>query len=124
MKIFMVSIPVEDPVKAHEIYTTKLGFVSKDFQPEAQIAVVAASEDPDGTVILLEPCKGTFAEVYQKSAYEANLPIMVFKSKDVKAELEQIEKLGFKLRKDIEKPEYGLVNLFEDGCGNILMLQS
>lgn len=123
MRISMVSIPVDDPVKAHEIYTTKLGFVSKDFDPKAQISCVASPEEPEGTVILLEPCIGTFAEKYKIEAYKSNLPIMVFSSKDPKTEIERLEKIGIKIRRDIEKPEYGLVNLFEDGCGNILMIQ-
>ena len=62
MKISLVSIPVQDPVKAHEIYTTILGFKSIEFNPEAQLAVVSSPEEPDGTAIILEPCIGTFAE--------------------------------------------------------------
>jgi len=33
LKIALVSIPVPDPVKAHNIYTSKLGFVTKEYDP-------------------------------------------------------------------------------------------
>ena len=36
MKISLVSIPVQDAVKAHEIYTSKLGFISKEFDADAR----------------------------------------------------------------------------------------
>lgn len=122
MKIAMVSLPVQDPVKAHEIYTRKLGFQSLEFDAEASLAVVASPEDPRGTAILLEPCVGSFAEDYQKAAFEANLPIMVFEATNTKMELLRLKSEGVTLRPDLDRPEYGLQNLFEDGCGNLLML--
>jgi len=123
MKISLVSIPVQDPIEAHEIYTKKLGFTSKEFNRDACLAVVVSAEDPDGPALLLEPCKGTFAEAFQKAAYDANLPIMIFTMEHEKAELERLEGAGVKVRPDLDKAEWGLVNLFEDGCGNLLMLQ-
>ena len=94
MKISMVSIPVQDPIEAHEIYTKKLGFASREFNAEASLAVVVSAEDPDGTALLLEPCRGSFAEAYQKAAYEANLPIMMFVVEDVREELTRLERAG------------------------------
>ena len=122
MKISLVSIPVQDAVKAHEIYTSKLGFISKEFDADAHIAIVVSAEDPKGTAILLEPCQGTFAEKYQKAAYEENLPIMVFSVNNVEAELERLESAGVKLRPELDNPNWGLKNMFEDGCGNFLMI--
>lgn len=123
MKISLVSIPVQDPVKAHEIYTSKLGFISKEFDAAASLAIVVSAEDPVGTALLLEPCQGNFAENYQKSAFDANLPIMVFGIKNVKAEFERLKAVGVKVRPDLDKPEWGLNNMFEDGCGNLLMIE-
>ena len=123
MKVSLVSMPVQDPIKAHEIYTSKLGFISKQFEPDSSIAIVVSSEDPDGAAILLEPCKGSFAESYQKSAFDANLPIMVFSVKNVATELKRLKAAGLKMRPELDKPEWGMINMFEDGCGNILMLE-
>jgi predicted enzyme related to lactoylglutathione lyase len=123
LKLSLVSIPVQDPIKAHEIYTSKLGFVSKEFDADAQVAIVVSAEDSAGTAMFLEPCRGSFAESYQKSAFEANLPIMIFGVNDVEAELDRLKAAGIKVRPELNKPEWGLMNMFEDGCGNILMLE-
>ena len=123
MKISLVSIPVQDPVKAHEIYTSILGFESVEFSPEAQLAVVVSPEQPDGTALLLEPCSGTFAEQYQKAAREAELPIIVFGVDNVTEELNRLKAAGAVIRPDLDKPEWGIKNLFEDGCGNLVMLE-
>ncbi|MFK8012429.1 MAG: VOC family protein [Marinicellaceae bacterium] len=123
MKLSIMSIPVQNPVKAHEIYTTKLGFVSKEFDEEGMLAIVVSAEDPKGTSILLEPCKGNFAEDYQKSAYQANLPYAIFSVKNVDEEMQRLQSVGIKIRPDLDRPKWGLTHLFEDGCGNFLMLE-
>jgi predicted enzyme related to lactoylglutathione lyase len=124
MKLSLVSIPVQDTLKAHEIYTSKLGFVSKEFDAGAKLAIVVSADDPAGTAMLLEPCQGNFAESYQKSAFEANLPIMIFAVKNVEATLEKLKAKGIKVRPELDRPDWGLMNMFEDGCGNILMLET
>ena len=123
MRIALVSIPVRDPITAHEIYTTKLGFMSKEFNPEASLAIVVSADAPEGTAILLEPCEGNFTEDYQQSAFNANLPIMVFSVDNVKAQKEKMMGSGVKLRPELDKPEWGIQNVFEDGCGNLLMIE-
>lgn len=123
MKIHLVSIPVNDPVYAHDVYVTRLGFESREFQPEAMLAIVASPGQGTGTQLLLEPCAGTFAEEYQRAAFEANLPIMIFSTRDMYEELERLRAAGVRLRPDLDRPDWGLTNLFEDDCGNLLMLQ-
>ena len=123
MKISLISMPVKDPIAAHEIYTTKLGFITKEFDADASLAIVASAEDPEGTTMLLEPCLGSFAENYQKSAFEAKLPHMIFSVSNVEDELARLKAAGIKVRPDLDRPDWGLKNLFEDGCGNLLMLE-
>ncbi|WP_395373421.1 VOC family protein [Marinicella sp. W31] len=123
MKISLVSIPVHDPLEAHEIYTSKLGFVSKQFDPETKIAIVASPEAQNETTLLLEPCVGTFYEGFQKKAFETNLPVIIFSAKNVASELKRLEAAGIKIRPDLDKPEWGLQNMFEDGCGNLIMIE-
>jgi len=123
MKVSLVSIPVQDPIAAHEIYTSKLGFISKEFDPDASLAIVVSADDPDGVAILLEPCKGNFAEDYQQSAFKASLPIMALKANDVAAETKRLKATGVVLRPELDKPDWGIQNVFEDGCGNLLMIE-
>lgn len=124
MRISLTSLFVDDPIKAHAFYTEKLGFASKQFEPEALLAVVVSSEDPGGTALLLEPRGDGFAREYQAKVYEAGLPIMVFGSRDLDAEIERLKAAGVSFRGDLDKPEWGLTNLFEDTCGNLIMLQA
>ncbi|MFK7865488.1 MAG: VOC family protein [Pseudohongiellaceae bacterium] len=123
MKISLMSIPVQDPILAHEIYTSKLGFTTKEFDPATSLAIVVAPEDTSGTSILLEPCQGSFYEQFQKSAFDSNLPLTVLGANNVEKEIERLKQAGVKLRPDLDKPEWGLQNMFEDGCGNLLMIE-
>ena len=116
-------MPVQNPVEAHEIYTTKLGFKSKEFDSSASLAIVVSSNDPHGVAILLEPCKGNFAESYQKSAFDANLPIMALETENVESEFNRLKAAGVTLRPELDNPKWGIQNVFEDGCGNLLMIE-
>jgi hypothetical protein len=44
MKVSLISVPVQDPIIAHEIYTTKLGFKSKRFDENSKIVIVESPE--------------------------------------------------------------------------------
>ncbi len=98
-------------------------FISKEFDADASLAIVVSTEDREGTAMLLEPSRGTFAESYQKSAFEANLPIMVFRVKNVEVKLVRLKTAGVKVRHELDKPEWGLKNMFEDVCRNLLMIE-
>ncbi len=83
---------------------------------------MVSADDPSGTSILLEPCQGSFYEDFQKSAFDAKLPIAILGAKNVNAEVERLKSAGVMIRPDLDKPEWGLKNMFEDGCGNLLMI--
>lgn len=122
MRIVLTSIFVDDPIKAHKFYTEILGFESKEYDPDAQLAVVVSSEDPDGIALLLEPMGDSFAKEYQEHYYNAGLPVIIFGVDDLKVEIERLKKRGVKFRDDLTKKEWGLDNLFEDSFGNLIML--
>ncbi len=123
MKITLTSIFVDDPVRAHKFYTEILGFESKVFQPENQLAIIVSPEDPDGTALLLEPRGKSFAKDYQRQLYETGLPVIVVGAKELPAEIERLKKSGVIFRDDLTKPEWGIENIFEDSCGNLIMLE-
>ena len=62
MRIVLTGVFVDDPIKAHHFYTDILGFQSKEYAPDAQLAVVVSAEDPKGTALLLEPRGDSFAK--------------------------------------------------------------
>lgn len=123
MRIVLTSIFVDDPIKAHKFYTEILGFQSKEFIPEAQVAVVVSRADTNGTALLLEPRGDSFAKEYQEQVYKAGLPIIVFGVSDLPGEIERLKKNGVVFRDDLTKKEWGIENLFEDTFGNLIMLQ-
>lgn len=124
MKIAMTSVFVADPVTAHAFYTNVLGFQSHHFDAQSQLAIVVSSEDPGGTQLLLEPRGDSFAKTYQLALFEAGLPAIVFEVSDLAATVERMRGDGVVFRGDLDKPAWGLENLFEDSCGNLLMLQA
>jgi predicted enzyme related to lactoylglutathione lyase len=122
MKIKLVSVSVEDPIKAFKFYTEVLGFVKIMYVPEAMLAIVASPEEPDGTAILLEPSSSPFLKSYQKGVLKAGLPIIVFGVEDIQKEFERLKKLGVVFTSEPAKTEWGTQVLFEDTCGNLIQL--
>ena len=124
MKIALTSVFVDDPIKAHTFYTEVLGFQTKQFDADAQLAIVVSAEDPDGTALLLEPHGASFAKEYQEAVYAAGLPVIVFGVKDVGKTMSALQAKGVVIRGDLDKPEWGLENILEDGFGNFIMISA
>lgn len=123
MQIALTSIFVDDPIKAHGFYTRILGFKSKEFTPDVQLAIVVSAESPDGPALLLEPRGDSFAKEYQEKVYAAGLPIIIFGVSDLPIEIQKLKSKGVQFRDDLTKIEWGLENIFEDSCGNLIMIQ-
>ncbi|MBI9035615.1 MAG: VOC family protein [Bacteroidales bacterium] len=123
MKIGMTSVLVNDPVEAFEIYTKKLGFIEVLYMPEAQLAIVASADDPNGTALLLEPMGFEFARTFQEEVRKAGLPIIVFTSDNIQKEYERLLEAGVKFKKLPTKTDWGIEAIFDDGCGNYIQLQ-
>lgn len=122
MKIALVSLPVKDPVKAHQFYTEVLGFVSRTYMPEAYLAIVASPEEPEGTGLLLEPSDNPITRPFQEAVYNEGLPIMVFGVGDIQAEYERLAAMGVRFTQLPTETDYGTVALFDDTCGNLIQL--
>ena len=122
MKIALTSVFVHDPKTAFKFYTEVLGFVEKLYMPEANLAIVASPEEPNGTGLLLEPNENPLAKTYQEGLYEAGIPCIIFGVEDIKAEFERMKKLGVVFRKEPIKTDNGTQALFEDTCGNLIQL--
>ena len=122
MKISLTSIFVDDPHKAFKFYTEILGFIKLMYLPEADLAIVVAPEEPDGTALLLEPRGGSFARTYQESLFEAGLPAIVFGVEDIQKEYDRMKLLGVVFKSEPTNTEWGTQAIFEDTCGNFIQL--
>ena len=122
MRIEMTGVMVNDPQEAHEFYTKTLGFKELMYEPDANLAIVVSPEEPDGTSLLLEP-KGTeFSRVFHKELYDAGIPAIVFSVEDIAAEYERLKGLGVRFSVDPMKQDFGMQAIFDDTCGNYIML--
>jgi predicted enzyme related to lactoylglutathione lyase len=122
MKIQMVSLIVDSPVKAFKFYTEVLGFVERLYMPEAQLAIVASPEEPDGAGLLLEPNDNPLSKTFQEGVRQAELPIMVFGVSDIQAEYERLKSRGVVFKKEPTKVDYGIEAILDDTCGNLIQI--
>lgn len=122
MKIALVSLPVNDPMQAHSYYTEVLGFVSRTYMPEANLAIVASPEEPDGTGLLLEPNDNPAYRHLQQTAYEAGMPFIVMGVGDIQQEYETLTAKGVEFVQAPTRTDYGTVAIFDDTCGNLVQL--
>ena len=122
MKIALTSVFVHDPKTAFKFYTEVLGFVEKLYMPEANLAIVASPEEPNGTGLLLEPNDNPLAKTYQEGLFNSGIPCIIFGVEDIKTEYERMKNLGVVFRKEPIKTDHGTQALFEDTCGNLIQL--
>ncbi len=122
MKIKMTGVYVNNPQNAFRFYTEVLGFVEVQYNPEANLAVVASPEEPDGTALLLEPNDNPIASDYQKKLYATGLPCMVFSVDDIDQEYKKLIELGVVFKDKPVQSDYGIQAVFDDTCGNYILL--
>jgi catechol 2,3-dioxygenase-like lactoylglutathione lyase family enzyme len=125
MKIAMVSVLVEDPVKAFAYYTEVLGFEEVMYSPENLIAIVKSPLDECGTYILLEPAGPdgiAIAREFKHSLYEMGIPVISFSASDIEKTAEELKKKGVIFKKDPVKTDFGYEAVFDDDNGNYIQL--
>ncbi len=122
MKIKMTSVHVEDPADAFKFYTETLGFVEVMFVPEANLAIVASPEEPQGTMLLLEPSDNPIVKPYRDGLLAQGLAAMTFSVDDIASEHDRLTKLGVVFKQNPTKTDFGTEAVFDDTCGNFIQL--
>lgn len=122
MKIALTNVFVDDPIKAFEFYTQVLGFTERLYMPEAQLAIVASPEEPDGTGLLLEPNDNPIASTYQQALYSQGLPAIVLGVDNVQKEYDRLKGLGVVFSQEPTVTDWGTQAVLDDGCGNFIQL--
>jgi predicted enzyme related to lactoylglutathione lyase len=99
IKITLCSVYVTDQTRAKEFYTSILGFVSAIDVPAGDYRwiTVASAQDPGGVQLVLEPLGFAPAATYQAALHVFTLPPTV--------------------------QPWGVMAVFDDTCGNLIMLQ-
>jgi predicted enzyme related to lactoylglutathione lyase len=122
MKISLTNVYVDDVSKAFRFYTEVLGFVEKIHIPDAQLAIVASPEEPNGTSLLLEPNGNPIAQTYQEALYREGLPAIVFGVEDIQREYERLNEAGVVFTQEPTRTEWGTHATFDDTCGNFIQI--
>ena len=96
MRIYVMSVLVDDQAKALSFYTEKLGFIVKHDIPmgEHRWLTVVSSEAPDGTELLLEPSEHPAAGPFKSALVNDGIPAASFKVDDLNEEFEKLRRLG------------------------------
>tara|TARA_R110001583_G_scaffold63217_1_gene185254 strand:- start:1704 stop:2117 length:414 start_codon:yes stop_codon:yes gene_type:complete len=125
MKIAMVSVFVEDPVKAFKYYTKVLGFEEVMYSPENYLAIVKSPLDTNGVSLLLEPLEPGGLEIakkYKHELYKIGMPVISFSAVDIQKTFEELKAKGVKFKKEPTKTDYGFEAVFDDDNGNYIQL--
>ena len=124
MKIWMMSVFVDDQSKALKFYTEKLGFIVKHDIPLGQHRwlTVVSKEAPEGTELLLEPGEHPAVGPYISALVSDGIPVASFQVDDLKMEFEKLRDLGVEF--SVEPKDAGTVRMavFDDTCGNLIQL--
>jgi catechol 2,3-dioxygenase-like lactoylglutathione lyase family enzyme len=124
MRIYVMSVFVDDQAKALDFYTVKLGFIVKHDIPlgEHRWLTVVSKEAPEGTELLLEPGEHPAVGPYKSALVSDGIPAASFKVDDLQKEFERLRDLGVKFT--TEPMDAGAVRMavFDDTCGNLIQL--
>ena len=84
MRIYVMSVLVDDQAKAKDFYTGKLGFVVKHDIPLGahRWLTVVSNEAPDGTELLLEPSEHPAAAPWKSALVNDGIPAASFQVDD------------------------------------------
>lgn len=124
IKITLTSVMVDDQAKALTFYTEVLGFAKKTDLPAGDarwLTVVSPAASAD-IELALEPIGYPFARRYQEALFEAGIPLTAFAVDDIQAEYERMKGLGVVFRGEPTTTEGLATVVFEDTCGNLIML--
>jgi catechol 2,3-dioxygenase-like lactoylglutathione lyase family enzyme len=124
MKIKLTSVMVDDQDKALKFYTEVLGFVKKSDVPIGQFKwlTVVSPEGPEDIELLLEPNAHPAAQAFQKAMFADGIPLATFAVDDIQKEYDRMKALGVAFRSAPTKAGPVTITVFEDTCGNFLML--
>ncbi|RZN16632.1 bleomycin resistance protein [Bradyrhizobium sp. Leo121] len=125
MRIYVMSVFVDDQAKALDFYTEKLGFIVKHDIPlggDHRWLTVVSKEAPEGTELLLEPSEHPAVRPYKSALVNDGIPAASFKVDDLEKEFERLRQLGVEFT--VQPMDAGPVRMavFDDTCGNLIQL--
>lgn len=124
MRIYVMSVLVDDQAKALEFYRDKLGFIVKHDIPLGahRWLTLVSQEAPDSTELLLEPSEHPAARPWKSALVNDGIPAASFRVDDLDQEFARLRGAG--VRFTTEPMEAGNVRMaiLDDTCGNLVQL--
>jgi catechol 2,3-dioxygenase-like lactoylglutathione lyase family enzyme len=124
MKINVMSLLVDDQVKALRFYTEVLGFVKKTEIPLGGVSwlTVVSAEDPEGTQLSLEPDEHPAARPFKQALVADGIAFTSFAVDDVAAEYERLVARGVTFTQPPTDMGTVTTAVFDDTCGNLIQI--
>lgn len=124
MRINLASVFVDDQEKALRFYTEVLGFVKKYDVPlgEDRWLAVVSPQDPDGTMLLLEPSNHPAVGPYRQAIVADGIPCIQFAVDDVEAEYQRLREFGVRFTQEPAAMGPVTTAVFDDTCGNLIQI--
>lgn len=122
MKIYVMSVFVDDQSRALDFYTGKLGFrVSQDI-PVGEHRWLTVVGDDNPTELLLEPSDHPAVMPYKAALVADGIPAASFAVDDVDAEVERLKGLGVTFTQPPMDAGPVRMAVLNDTCGNLVQL--
>ncbi|MEM7413462.1 MAG: VOC family protein [Myxococcota bacterium] len=124
MKIWVMSVFVDDQAKALDFYTTLLGFEKKEDIPLGahRWLSVVSPESRDGVELLLEPSEHPAVPPYKEALVADGIPSVSFQVNDLAADHERLAAAGVEFVQAPMDAGTTRIAVFNDTCGNLVQL--
>ncbi|MDQ4036864.1 MAG: VOC family protein [Actinomycetota bacterium] len=126
MKVYVMSVLVDDQDKALRFYTEVLGFVKKTEIPmgEHRWLTVVSAEDPDGVEVSLEPDEHPAARPFKQALAADGIPWTSFAVDDVPATVARLQAAGVRFTQEPLQMGPVTTAVLDDTCGNLIQIAS
>lgn len=126
MKVYVMSVYVDDQDKALRFYTEVLGFVKKTEIPlgEHRWLTVASAEDPDGVEVSLEPDDHPAVRPFKEALAADGIPFTSFAVDDVAQTVARLQAAGVRFTQGALQMGPVSTAVLDDTCGNLIQLAS
>ena len=124
MKMYVMSVFVDDQAKALDFYTRVLGFEKKEDIPLGahRWLFVVSGENPDGVELLLEPSEHPAILPYKQALVADGIPCVSFQVDNLAAEHERLSAAGVEFVQAPMDAGTTRIAVFNDTCGNLVQL--
>ena len=124
MKLYITSVFVNDQDRAHDFYTSKLGFKTKHDIPMGEHRWLTLTEagNPESVEFLLEPSDHPAVKPYKAALVEDGIPVHSFQVADIQKEYERLQSLGVEFSQTPTEMGPVITAVLDDTCGNFIQL--